>query len=193
MKKFAALTLAAFMAGLLGATPLALAQQTAAPAKGETVIGSVDVTGTVSSVNQKTREVTLEAKDGKKFTFIADPAVANLPQVKKGDVVTATYTEALAYEVKKGGKAGAESSATAAAAPVGAKPAGAVGQSVTLTVEIAAIDHKVPSVTFKGPGGGTRTVKVQAPEKLQGVKVGDTVEISYVEAVAAKVEMAPKK
>jgi hypothetical protein len=73
------------------------------------------------------------------------------------------------------------------------KPAGAVGQSVTLTVEIAAIDHKVPSVTFKGPGGGTQTVKVQAPEKLQGLKVGDTVEISYVAAVAAKVEMAPKK
>jgi len=140
MKKFAALTLAAFMAGLLGATPLALAQQTAAPAKGEVVISSVDVTGTVSSVNQKTREVTLEAKDGKKFTFIADPAVANLPQVKKGDVVTATYTEALAYEVKKGGKAGAESSATAAAAPVGAKPAGAAGRQPALRLH-ASLTH----------------------------------------------------
>jgi hypothetical protein len=31
------------------------------------------------------------------------------------------------------------------------------------------------------------------PEKLQGVSVGDTVELAYTEAVALKVEAAPKK
>jgi hypothetical protein len=31
------------------------------------------------------------------------------------------------------------------------------------------------------------------PEKLQGVSVGDTVEITYTEALAIKVEEAPKK
>jgi hypothetical protein len=38
---------------------------------------------------------------------------------------------------------------------------------VTLTVTIAAIDPKVPSATFKGPQGNTRTIKVQRPERLQ--------------------------
>jgi len=197
MKKFAALTLAAFMAGLLGATPLALAQQTAAPAKGETVIGSVDVTGTVSSVNQKTREVTLEAKDGQKFTFIADPAVANLPQVKKGDVVTATYTEALAYEVKKGGKAGAETSATAAAAPVGAKPAGAAGRQVTVVGDVIKLDAATQTITVKGP---ERTVELKArdPEQFKLIAVGDQIQATYTEALAVSVTpaaapAAPKK
>jgi len=32
---------------------------------------------------------------------------------------------------------------------------------VTATVAITAIDTKVPSVTFKGPGGNTRTIKVK--------------------------------
>ena len=50
-----------------------------------------------------------------------------------------------------------------------------------------------PIGTFKGPGGGKRTVKVKSPEKLEGVKVEDTVQITYVEAFAAKVDKASKK
>jgi hypothetical protein len=72
-------------------------------------------------------------------------------------------------------------------------PAGAIAQQVTATVMIAAIDPKVPSVTFKGASGETRTIKVMRPEKLQGVNVGDTVELVYTEALAIKVEKATKK
>ncbi len=48
-------------------------------------------------------------------------------------------------------------------------------------------------MTFKGPGGETRTVKVRDPAKLQGVSVGDMVDITYAEAIAVKVEKAAKK
>ena len=51
----------------------------------------------------------------------------------------------------------------------------------------------VPSVTFKGPAGNTRTIKVLHPEKLEDVDVGDTVVITYAEAIALKVEKATKK
>ena len=119
---------------------------------------------------------------------MAGDAVKNLAQVKTGDVVTAAYTEALVYEVKKGGKAGAETAVAGGTAASGKKPAGAIGQQTTLTVTIAAIDPKVPSVTFKGPAGNTRTLKVLHPERLQGVSVGDTVEITYTEALAIKVD-----
>ncbi|MFI5185048.1 MAG: hypothetical protein ACHQNV_11650, partial [Vicinamibacteria bacterium] len=132
--------------------------------------------------------------DGQEYSFVAGDAVKNLAQVQKGDVVTATYTEAIAYEVKKGGKATAAAATVAGgAAPLGAKPAAAVGDKVTVTVAIAAIDTKVPSVTFKGPGGNTRTIKVKDPAKLKGVSVGDTVELTYAEALAIKVEKAAKK
>ncbi len=174
-------------------TSLALAQASAAPPKGEAVLASVQVTATVAKINQKTREVTLKADDGQEYAFVAGDEVKNLAQVKKGDLVVATYTEALAYEVKKSGKAGAAAAVAGGAAAPGAKPAGALGAAVTVTVVITAIDTKVPSVTFKRPDGTTRTIKVKNPEKLQGVSVGDTVEITYVEAIAIKVEKAPKK
>lgn len=187
---------AACVAGSLCLTTAALCQtaaKPAAPAKGEAVIAAVTATATVTQINQQTREVTLRADDGQEYSFVAGEAVANLAQVKKGDVVTATYTEAVAYEVKKGGKADAAATVAGGAAPLGTKPAAVVGGKVTVTVAVTAIDTKVPSVTFKGPGGNSRTVKVKDPAKLKGVSVGDTVELTYAEALAIKVEKAAKK
>jgi Cu/Ag efflux protein CusF len=189
-------TTAACVAGSLCLSTAALCQTPAKPAaaaKGEAVISSLTVTATVARIDHQTREVTLKGDDGQEYTFVAGDAVKNLAQVQKGDVVSATYTEAVAYEVKKGGKADAAATVAGGAAPLGTKPAAVVGGKVTVTVAIAAIDTKVPSVTFKGPGGNTRTVKVKDPAKLKGVSVGDTVEITYVEALAINVAKAAKK
>jgi Cu/Ag efflux protein CusF len=187
---------AACVAGSLCLSTAALCQTPAKPAataKGEAVISSLKVTATVTRIDHQTREVTLKGVDGQECSFVAGDAVKNLAQVQKGDVVSATYTEAVAYEVKKGGKADAAATVAGGAAPLGTKPAAVVGGKVTATVAIVAIDPKVPSVTFKGPGGNTRTVKVKDPAKLKGVSVGDTVEITYAEALAIDVEKAAKK
>jgi len=184
---------AACVAAALCLSTVTRAEAPAAAPKGEAVIASATVTATVVKIDQRTREVTLRADDGQEFSFIAGEDVKNLAQVKSGDVVTATYAEALAYEVRKGGAAVTPETAVAAgSADKGMKPAGAIARQTTVTVLITAIDHKIPSITFKGPGGKTKTIKVQHPEKLQGVTVGDTVEITYTEALALKVEEAPK-
>lgn len=179
---------------VLATAALAEAPSAPAPAKGEAVVSAVEVTATVTKLDPKTREITLKATDGRELTFVAGEEVRNFAQLKVGDVVSAVYAEALAYEVKKGGKAmGVEAAVAGERAEPGQKPGGAVGRQVTVTVTIVAIDPKVPSVTFKGPAGNTRTIKVRYPEKLQGVSVGDAVDITYTEALAIKVEAAPKK
>jgi len=194
MKSFRASMTAVCVAGALFLANVAQAQAPAAAPKGEGAIASVDVTATVMKVDQKTREVTLKKEDGQEYSFVASDDVKNLAQVKPGDIVTVTYAEALAYEVKKGGAAIAPATAVAGgSAEPGMKPKGAIARQTTVTVLITAIDPKVPSVTFQGPKGNTRTIKVLHPEKLQGVNVGDTVEITYTEALAVKVEEAPKK
>lgn len=125
---------------------------------------------------------------------VASEEVKNLPQVQVGDVVTIAYAEAFVYDVKKGGAAVDGGTVVGGiAAEAGQKPAGAIARETKVTVLITAIDPEVPSVTFKGPAGNTRTIKVRHPEKLQGVSVGDTVDITYTEALAIKVEEAPKK
>ena len=54
-------------------------------------------------------------------------------------------------------------------------------------------NRAAPSVTFQGPAGNTRTIKVLHPERLEGVNVGDTVELTFTEALALKVVEASAK
>jgi Cu/Ag efflux protein CusF len=161
--------------------------------KGQAVVSSETVTATVVKVDQKTREVTIKTKDGKTHSFVAGDDVKNLAQVKKGDIITAVYTEAIAYEVKKHGSTGVTTSSAAATAKPGEKPGAAVAHQTTVTVLITAIDPKTPTVTFMGPRGNSETIKVRDPKNLNGVKVGDKVDITYTEALAIKVDEAPKK
>jgi hypothetical protein len=194
MNRFFSSIAVACTAGILGLAAVAQAEAPATAPQGESIVSKVEVTAKVARIDHKTREVTLVAEDGREFSFVASEDVINLPQVQVGDVVTVAYAEAFVYDVKKGGTASDGGTVVAGgAAAAGQKPAGAIARETKVTVLITAIDPKVPSVTFKGPGGNTRTIKVMHPEKLQGVSVGDTVDITYTEALAIKVEEAPKK
>jgi hypothetical protein len=178
-------------------TPEVAATTAAAPAaapRGEAVVATIEVTATVTAINHETRAVTLKKEDGTEVSFVASEDVQNLPQVQVGDVLHVVYAEALAYEVRKGGTAAAPMTAVAGgAAELGQRPAGALARQTTATVAIIAIDPQVPSVTFQGPAGNTRTIKVLHPEKLEGVRVGDTVDVTFTEALAIKVVEAPAK
>jgi Cu/Ag efflux protein CusF len=194
MTSFRTTTIAACLAAILSVSAAAQAAAPAAAPKGEAVMASATVTATVVKIDQKTREVTLKGEDGKEFSFVAGDDVKNLAQVKPGDTVTATYAEALAYEVKKGGEmVGPATVVGGGAAQPGARPAAGIARQTTATVMITAIDPKAPSVTVTGPQGNTRTIKVMHPEKLEGVSVGDTVQLTFTEAFGIKVEPAPKK
>ena len=182
-------------AGAVAAACLAttvLAQTPENVQRKEKMAADVTATATVVSVDQKTREVTLKNAQGQTFTIHCGEEVKNLPQVKPGDLVTATYREGLVYEVKKGGTAGTSSTTTMAGARPGSMPAGVIQERTTVTVKINSIDPKVPSITFTGPQGNTWTMKVKDPSMLQGVAAGDTVDVTYVEAFAIKVERAKK-
>ena len=192
MKRTGLVVIAVCVAGsfCLGSLAAAETAKPAAPVSGVVAAKSVELTATVVEIDHKKRTITLKAADGRTESFVVDKAAKNLDQVKKGDVVVVTYAEALAYEVKKGGTTG--STAVAAAAKPGEKPAAVIARETKVTVTITAIDEKAPSVTFKGPAGDTRTIKVKHPEKLKTVKVGDQVELTYTEAVALTIEKAKK-
>jgi hypothetical protein len=194
MKRFASPVAAACAAGALSLAIVAHAEAPAAAPTGEGIVAKVEVTAKVAKIDQTTREVTLKADDGQEYSFVASEEARNLDQVQVGDVVTITYAEAFVYEVQKGGQAADQGTVVAGGrSAAGQRPAGAIARETKVTVLITAIDPKVPSVTFKGPAGNTRTIKVMHPEKLQGVSVGDTVDITYTEALAIKVVEAPKK
>jgi len=163
-----------------------------APIGGQAVLTSATIHATVTKINTKTREVTLRTADGQNHDIVVDPAVKNLSQVRKGDVLSVTYFESVAWELVKGATATAGITEAKAMARRDTIPGAAAAHEVTATVTITAIDPNAPSVTFKGPNGNTRTFTVMHPERLQGVKVGDHVAVTYTEAYAVKVERAQK-
>jgi len=185
---------ALFYAAVLAALSSApvLAQQAASQPMG--VARTVQAKATVQSVDQAKRSVTLKLDDGREVTTNVDPKVTNLNQVKPGDVVTVSYTEAIAVSLGGTGP-GVKSDAMAAKAKEGTKPGGAVAQYVTVSARVEALDAAKGSVTFKGPEGKTKTVMVQDPnnrEMLKKLKVGDVVNITYAEAVTMMVTPAKK-
>jgi Cu/Ag efflux protein CusF len=68
------------------------------------------------------------------------------------------------------------------------KPGASIEDVKTMTVTVEAIDPSVPSVTIKDSQGKTRSYRVRDPKRLEGVKVGDKVDIYYTVALLLKVD-----
>lgn len=192
--KFKAFTTAALFGVMVLANANVETTKSVGSNQGEAMVASEEMTATVKNIDYNSRKVSLMTADGKEFDIIASDMVKNLKQIKKGDTVTAKYTEAVVYNINKGGKAIAPTVTTAAtSARPGSQPEAKVARQVTATVIISEIDRKTPSVTFKGASGETQTFKVMHPEKLNGVNVGDSVDITYTEALALKVDKKQKQ
>jgi Cu/Ag efflux protein CusF len=188
------------MASGAGALPTSFRAQTSPPPaskpaplpKGQTS-SVVTVHGTVESIDVEKQTVTLKGPKRTMTLQVRDPK--KLEAIKVGDPVVAKYYEALAFEVKAAGTAtpGASVQTGTASSKPGETPAGAVGQQVTVTATIVAIDKKAHTVTIKGPDGTTETVKARDPKNLDKVKVGDLVELTYTRALAVALDKSAKK
>lgn len=157
------------------------------------VVETMKVAATVTAIDKATRAVALKGPKGNEFAVTAGPDVKNFDQIKVGDQVTLEYVEALSLQLKKGGGApvARTTQAGAAAAKPGERPAGAVGQQVTVVADVVDVNPATQVVTLKGP---QRTVelKVRDPEQFKLVKKGDQIEATYTEAVAIAVTPAAK-
>src|SRR5262245_40409837 len=160
---------------------------------GRSAKGSVTVRGTVAAVDKENRTVTLKGPEGNTLTLdVNDPA--KLDVIKVGDPVVATYTEAVAFQIKKAGTAtpGSTTQESRVSSKPGETPAGAISREVTVTGTITAIDKKAQTVTIKGPEGNAATVKAQDPKNLELINVGDLVEIRYTQALAVSLDKPAK-
>jgi Cu/Ag efflux protein CusF len=185
----------AIVTALLAAAPLAPAQTTqsasvaTAPGTVKTIQTS-KATATVTAIDMATRTVSLRRSDGSVIDVHAGDEVRNLDKVKVGDKVTAEYTQALSLELKKGGVGAAkrvESPVEVTRAPAGAPPSATVGMKTTILADVIAVNGKTKVVTVRGPEGHLVDLKVNDPQQLKNIKVGDQVEAVYTQARAISV------
>jgi len=155
-----------------------------------TETASVEATATIEAIDHTGRIVTLKGKDGNEVDVYAGPEVKRFDELKVGDTVTFRYYESVAMHIRKPGQAAAPTSegAEKVARGTGAKPSATVSKQETATVTIKAIDSKVPAVTVATENGHTASFKVADKKNLEGVAVGDRVEITYTTAFMVSVK-----
>lgn len=155
---------------------------------------AIELQGKVLAIDKAKREVTVKGGSGVETTFFISDQVKNLGRLKVGDIVMLNYVSALGLELKKDGKAlrervESEQNGTQAAG----QPGMTKGRTVKITADVMAVDLERNSLTLRGP---KRTVDmvVEDAALLKEVKVGDQIEVTYMEAtvISAKTGKAAK-
>lgn len=149
----------------------------------------IKVTATIQQIDSTNRLITFKGADGKEDTVWAGPEVRRFNELKVGDKVTFNYYESTVYTIRKPGDPALPTGGSAAITPGSGKlPGGTIAAQATQTVTVKAVDPSAGSITVTTPAGRTVTRKVDKKEQLNGVKVGDKIDIVYTEAVVASVE-----
>ncbi len=148
---------------------------------------TVTVTAVIQAIDSKDRSVTLKLTDGTIDTIYCGPDVKRFDELKVGDTVTFTYHEAVVMSIAPAG-ATAKEPTTSVARSAGAKPAGTMTQTMHAIVTVLAIDTKVPSITIQKEDGSKASFKIENLKNIEGVKVGDKVQITYTQALAVSVK-----
>lgn len=187
MSRTSFVVLLAAMAVAVAAAPLH-GQVPKPVTKGETVT----VTAVIEAIDSTNRLIALKDDKGVTETIVAGPEVKRFDDLKVGDKVTFRYYESVVYAIQPPGAKPPAPATSGMVRNVGPRPGGTMSEQLTAVVTILAIDLKIPSVTIKTADGSTMSFKIEDKKNMEGVKVGDKVQITYTRALAISVE-TPKK
>ena len=157
----------------------------------------INVAAKVKAINYATRQVTLVSADGRETSFRVGDQVQRLNEVKVGDNVQARFTASVVAELRA---PTAEELAnpiaitrTQGRAPQGSTPGAGVVDAVRVVTKIQSVDVPNMLVTLRGPLGETATFKRTNPDRVRLLRAGDTVVLTYTEAVGVSLEkIAPR-
>ena len=157
---------------------------------GEETVSSAS--GTVQAINHSTRELTLKLSSGKLTTFVVDKRVQRLNEVQVGDEVVAGYYSAWVAELRPPTEDEKRHpltvSDTTTRSPKGTEPSATNVQQTRAVTTVEDVDRANQTLTVKGPRGNYVTARAKDPKKLEKVQVGDTIVLTYTEAVAVSLD-----
>ena len=157
---------------------------------------SVTATATIQAIDTTTRSITLRDETGVEDSYIAGPEVTRFNELKVGDTVKMTYYESVFLQVRKAGSTAGTTGAPPADSTLdaavtrgkGALPGVTAAVQEKMTVTVKAIDPALPSLTVTTPDGRTITRKIEDKKNLEGVAVGDLIDVTYTRALLTSVE-----
>jgi hypothetical protein len=148
------------------------------------------ITATVEAIDRTNRKLMLKGPKGNVVELSVDPAFKRFDQLNVGDTITATYYESIAAHIRKPGDP-APKEITAAITPSAGGPGGTAAVQQTVSVVVQSVDRANRSVTVKKQDGGIVSFRVENPKYLDMAKPGETVDITYTQALL--IEATPAK
>jgi len=176
----------------LGASP--------AGAQVKTIPGeSASATVTIMAIEQSTRTLTVQDKDGYFETIRVPTGMPRFSELKVGDQVTARYYSNVVVRVKRPGEAAVDvDNATltrnegATGTSGTAAPGGTAAVQRTMTVVITEKEPKTSTLTVKGPNNYVYSRKVVDKKVFDTLKIGDQLDMTWTDALLISVEPAKK-
>ena len=157
----------------------------------------ISATATVQAVDLEKRELTLKDPLGEVTTLTVDKAVKRLNEIKVGDEVTAKYYISVAAELREPTAAEKENPLVVtegmAKAPKGTDPAAGGLRVIRVVATVEGLERPTRKLTLKGPRGNYLSVRARDVNRLEKLHLGDTIVVTFTEALAVSVEKAAKK
>lgn len=141
---------------------------------------------TIENVDKASRMINLKGADGQSFSVQAGPNV-DVNSLKAGEQVGITYYQEMAVSLENA-PSGAQGAQTMTQRRTQAN--GVTSMQTTVTATVVSVNTSNNSVVLRGPHG-LHTVQVQDPElqsRLHNIKPGQTVRMTYTEALATSIE-----
>jgi hypothetical protein len=146
----------------------------------------------VEDIDRKNRKVTVRAPDNDQTTITVPADTKGFETLKKGDTIDVDYYRSVALSIlAPGAKPTASETLGAARGAEG----GIQSRQIKASAKIISVDRQDNTVQVKGPDGKEQEVSVSDPavrRKLENVKPGDMVQLTYTEAVAVAIRPSGK-
>ena len=151
------------------------------------------VSAVITAIDAKTRELTLEGSLGNLITITAGPELARFDELAVGDMVNATYTASVSGELRAPTEEELANplivlDAEAIKAQKDEDPGAAVGVTVRAVCTIEGMNRVTGTVMLKDSDGGFHLIEDVDPAKMADVNIGQTVVVTYTEAVALSLD-----
>ena len=157
----------------------------------------ISATATVQDLDLEKRELTLKGPLGDVTTVIVDKKVKRLNEVKVGDEVTVKYYISVAAELREPTAAEKENPLVVtegmAKSPKDTSPAAGGLRIIRVVATVEGLERPTRLVTLKGPRGNYMSVRARDVKRLEKLHLGDTIVVTFTEALAVSVEKASKQ
>ena len=159
-------------------------------AQGVELGGGVSITAEVVAIDRVDRTLALLGPEGNVVDVEVGYEARNFDQIEIGDQVKVEYYRSVVlYLGKHGQKPGVTPGLVTARSKKGDKPAGVAVEVVDVSAKVKAIDKKKRTVTLELADGKKVTTNVDKSVKaFDTLKVGDSINARYTEAIAISVE-----